>query len=83
MATDRTTHAHDRMSDLAGMDPQPPADARALLESRGISLKPDRDSVIADPAVEGVILATIVAWRTKLRAGGESVSQSPLKDRAF
>jgi hypothetical protein len=40
--------AHDRMSDLAGMDPQPPDDARELLESHGISLKPDLDSVIAD-----------------------------------
>ena len=83
MATDRTTRAHDRMSDLAGMDPQPPDDARALLESRGISLKPDLDSVIADPAVEGVILATIVAWRTKSWDGGESVSQSRLKDQVF
>jgi hypothetical protein len=30
---------HDRMSNLVGMDPQPPDDARELLESRGISLK--------------------------------------------
>lgn len=47
-----------RFEVLYGVDPMPPADVATFRESRQFTLETDLDKAIADPAVEGVILAT-------------------------
>lgn len=54
----RTLGNSSKFTVVAGMDPHAPDDAQELLASRGIPLKTDLESLIADPNVEGVILAT-------------------------
>ena len=47
-----------RFEVLHGVDPLPPADVEAFRKSHTFKLETDLDKALADPAVEGVILAT-------------------------
>jgi predicted dehydrogenase len=48
----------DRFQVLYGIDPHPPADVDAFRRSHQFALETSFDRVLADPAVEGVVLAT-------------------------
>lgn len=79
----RTLGASSKFTVTVGMDPYAPDDARELLTTRGIRLETDLESVISDPNVEGVILATPHALHEEqalkvLAAGKQLFCEKPL-----
>lgn len=72
-----------RFEVLYGVDPSPPADVAAFREAHPFELATDLDAVLADPAVEGVILATPHALHEEqalrvIAAGKELFCEKPL-----
>ena len=68
---------------LYGVDPSPPDDIAAFRQSHDFTLEADLDKVLADPAVEGVFLATPHALHEEqalrvIGAGKELFCEKPL-----
>jgi predicted dehydrogenase len=74
---------NDRFQVLYGIDPKPPPDIEAFRRSHQFALETSLDRVLADPAVEGVVLATPHALHEQqalqvLAAGKNLFCEKPL-----